>query len=106
MQLVYGGPPNAIGTATRTRQLPEKTRHITGDSRGRGSVGTSGGNSGTAWAGSASMIMDVLETMLFSTETPMLTVAAAAPAAAAAAAAAAVQSCNEIDDVSGMEFND
>ena len=45
------------------------------------------------------MIMDVLETMLFSAETPMLTVAAAA-----AAAAAATGPCNELEDVSGMKI--
>ena len=89
-------PPNAIETVTR--KLPEKTRHFNSDSRGRNSFGTSGRNGGTAWADGASMIMDVLETMLFSAETPMLTVAAAAAAAAAAG------SCNELDDVSGMEF--
>ena len=43
------------------------------------------------------MIMDVLETMLFSAETPMLTVAAAA-------AAAATGPCNELEDVSGMKI--
>ena len=42
------------------------------------------------------MIMDVLETVLFSAETPMLTVAAAAAAAAG--------SCNEASDVSGMKI--
>ena len=45
------------------------------------------------------MIMDVLETVLFSAETPMLTVAAAAAAAVAAAG-----SCNEASDVSGMKI--
>ena len=42
------------------------------------------------------MIMDVLETVLFSAETPLLTVAAAAAAAAG--------SCNEASDVSGMKI--
>ena len=52
------------------------------------------------------MTMDVLDSMLFSTETPMFAAAAAAGAAVATAgavAAAAAKSCNDLD-VSGMEL--